>query len=53
MANQTITITNNVTGETFNFPLRSGSIGPSAADISSLYKEAGIFTYDPGFMSTA
>jgi citrate synthase len=53
MANQTITITNNVTGESFDFPLRSGSIGPSAADISSLYKEAGIFTYDPGFMSTA
>ena len=53
MANQTITITNNVTGESFDFPLRSGSVGPSAADISSLYKEAGIFTYDPGFMSTA
>jgi citrate synthase len=53
MTNQTITLTNNATGEVFTFPLRSGSIGPAAADISSLYKEAGIFTYDPGFMSTA
>lgn len=53
MTNQTITLTNNATGDTFTFPLRSGSLGPAAADISSLYKEAGIFTYDPGFMSTA
>jgi citrate synthase len=53
MANETVTITNNATGERFDFPLRQGTIGPAAVDISSLYKEAGIFTYDPGFMSTA
>ncbi|NCA69440.1 MAG: citrate synthase [Sphingobacteriia bacterium] len=53
MASQTLTVTNNVTGESFDFPLRSAAIGPSAVDISSLYKEAGIFTFDPGFMSTA
>ncbi|NKN32823.1 citrate synthase [Marichromatium bheemlicum] len=53
MANDTVTIHNNATGEEFEFPLRRGTVGPAAADISSLYKEAGIFTYDPGFMSTA
>ncbi len=30
-----------------------GKIGPDAIDIRSLYKETGLFTYDPGFMSTA
>jgi citrate synthase len=53
MANETVTITNDSTGESHAFPLLRGSIGPAAADISSLYKEAGIFTYDPGFMATA
>ena len=31
----------------------SGSIGPDVVDIWSLYDEAGLFTYDPGFLSTA
>ncbi len=53
MAKETVTIINNVSGNRYEAPLLSGSIGPSAADISSLYKETGIFTYDPGFMSTA
>ena len=34
-------------------PLVSGSVGPSAVDIGKLHKETGLFTYDPGFMSTA
>ncbi|WAJ30883.1 citrate synthase [Antarcticirhabdus aurantiaca] len=33
--------------------LRSGTIGPDVADITSLYKDTGLFTYDPGFSSTA
>jgi citrate synthase len=53
MANDTVTITNDSTGESFQFPLLQGTVGPAAADISSLYREAGIFTYDPGFMATA
>ncbi len=31
----------------------SGTEGPDAIDISRLYGEAGVFTYDPGFVSTA
>ena len=31
----------------------SGTIGPEALDISSLMKEQGLFTFDPGFMATA
>jgi citrate synthase len=53
MANSSVTITNNATGESYEFPLKQGTIGPAAVDISSLYKEAGFFTYDPGFMATA
>ena len=33
----------------FKFPLYEGTIGPEVLDISKLYHEAGIFTYDPGF----
>ena len=37
----------------WSFPLYDGTIGPDVIDISKLYGEAGIFTYDPGFTSTA
>lgn len=53
MANETVTITNGTTGQSYSFPLLRGTLGPAAVDISSLYKEAGIFTFDPGFMATA
>ncbi|WP_182084538.1 citrate synthase [Aureimonas sp. ME7] len=33
--------------------LRQGTIGPDVVDIASLYKNTGLFTYDPGFTSTA
>lgn len=34
-------------------PILHGSIGPGVIDVTKLYKETGMFTYDPGFMSTA
>jgi len=34
-------------------PLMSGSVGPEVIDIRPLYAKTGMFTYDPGFMSTA
>lgn len=36
-----------------DLPVLSGSIGPDVIDIRSLYQETGMFTYDPGFTSTA
>ncbi|HYF56034.1 MAG TPA: citrate (Si)-synthase, partial [Salinarimonas sp.] len=33
--------------------VKPGTIGPSVIDISKLYAQTGMFTYDPGFMSTA
>jgi citrate synthase len=34
-------------------PIYHGSIGPNVIDIRKLYAQTGMFTYDPGFMSTA
>jgi len=33
-------------------PVRSGSLGPDLLDIGRLYREQGVFTYDPGFLAT-
>ena len=35
------------------FPILSPSVGPDAIDISKLYGQGGVFTFDPGFTSTA
>ncbi len=43
----------NVGGNAHDFDVLDGSIGPSVMNISSLYKDTGMFTYDPGFTSTA
>jgi len=36
-----------------DYPVMSGSVGPQVVDIRKLYGESGMFTYDPGFTSTA
>ncbi|MCR6734163.1 MAG: citrate synthase [Afipia sp.] len=41
-----------VEGKTVDFPVLSGSVGPDVIDISKLYAQTGMFTYDPGFTST-
>ena len=42
-----------VGGTNYAFPVLAGTVGPSVIDISKLYAQAGQFTYDPGFTSTA
>ena len=34
-------------------PVYTGTIGPDVIDIRKLYGQTGMFTYDPGFLSTA
>jgi citrate synthase len=34
-------------------PVYQGNIGPDVIDIRKLYAQTGMFTYDPGFLSTA
>jgi len=40
-------------GKEILLPIYQATIGQNVIDISSLYKESGMFTYDPGFLSTA
>jgi citrate synthase len=49
MAESTIS----VDGKEFKTPVLSGSTGPDVIDIRKLYGQTGVFTYDPGFTSTA
>ena len=34
-------------------PILHGTMGPNVVDVTKLYRDTGMFTYDPGFMSTA
>ena len=49
----TVTLTDNSTGKSIDFPVMDGTIGPRVIDVRRLYAETGMFTYDPGFTSTA
>ncbi len=42
-----------VDGKTVEMPILKGTDGPAVVDIRKLYAEADVFTYDPGFTSTA
>ena len=37
----------------FDYDLLSGTVGPQVIDVRKLYAETDVFTYDPGFTSTA
>ena len=41
-----------INGKTIDLPVLGGSVGPDVIDIRTLYRDAGVFTYDPGFTST-
>ncbi len=42
-----------VKGKSITLPQKDGVLGPSVVDISKLYAQTGVFTFDPGFTSTA
>jgi citrate synthase len=42
-----------ITDKSYDLPLIHGTIGPDVVDISKLYSQSGLFTFDPGFTSTA
>ncbi|MCE3036490.1 citrate synthase [Helicobacter sp. faydin-H20] len=48
-----ITLINNETGDKFDFDLIDCTRGPKAVDFSKLFETTGIFSYDPGYSSTA
>src|ERR1700749_622003 len=42
-----------VDGKSYEFPVYAGTQGPNVVDIRKLCDQVDIFTYDPGFTSTA
>ena len=47
-----MTFTDNRNGKTYEYNIIDGTKRPSVVDIS-FYKDSGMFTYDPGWPSTA
>ncbi len=39
--------------KTVELPIKPGTVGPAVIDIGKLYSQTGMFTFDPGFTSTA
>ena len=46
MAKSTMTLTDNRNGKSFEYNIIDGTRGPSVVDISTFYKDSGMFTYD-------
>jgi citrate synthase len=53
MSDRKITLTDNATGKSVELPILAPTYGDPVMDIGKLNKEFGLFTYDPGFVSTA
>lgn len=53
MSDKSFTFKNNRSGEEADLASYKGTLGPEVVDVRSLYGEQGIFTFDPGFASTA
>ena len=53
MTEDTKTATLTLDGNSYELPVLSPSVGPDVLDIRKLYAQAGVFTYDPGYTSTA
>ena len=49
----TVTITDNRTGKQVECPILTGVYGAPVIDTKTLYKELEVFTFDPGFTTTA
>ncbi len=53
MADNAKTATLTIGNSTYDLPILSPTVGPDVLDIRKLYGQADVFTYDPGFTSTA
>jgi len=47
-----VTLIDPAHNKSFDLPLLSGTEGPNVIDVRHLYRDAGYFTYDPGYTST-
>ena len=50
---KTVTVTDDSTGKSWKMNVTAGTMGPDVIDIRKFYTDTGMFTFDPGFTSTA
>ena len=50
---QTFTMRDNRNGNEYEYPIKEGTRGPSVVNMQTFFKDTGMFTYDPGYTSTA
>ena len=53
MSDKKFELVDRATERKAQLPVRNGTVGPSVVDISTIQKDLGVFTYDPGFGMTA
>ncbi len=53
MKKNTVTLIDNSVGKRYEYNILDSTRGPSVVDIRSFFADTGMFTYDPGFTSTA
>ena len=53
MSEKAFELVNPETGKKVALPVHEGSMGPASIGIGDLFKEQGVFTYDPGFAATS
>jgi citrate synthase len=53
VSDKTVKLTDESSNKSTELPLVEPTMGPACVDISSLYKDTGHFTFDPGFAATA
>ena len=49
----TVTLTDNRNGKSYDFQILHGTMGPDVIDISTFFSDTGMFTFDRGYTSTA
>ena len=49
----TVTLTDNRNGKSYDFPILHGTMGPDVIDISTFFSDTGMFTFDRGYTSPA
>lgn len=53
MSSKHFLVENPASGAKTKLPVRDGTLGPSVFDVRTLFSDQDVFTYDPGFASTA
>jgi len=51
--NDVFVLTDPKSGKSVDLPVYKAAVGPNTVDVTGLYRDFGVFTYDPGFTSTA